>query len=340
MGVIRKLSNSANRVGAERSRGTRIGAVPPADNAEDVLDALQEMKADQRNEPLAARIAELEGLLAVSLTRYADVPMGEPRREPRASDLPVELWERPAPDPADFAPEHHLIGDLIGGLAPGAAERRAEAEARAHAAHAAALAEWQIVAGRRERALARLRDAARAHNREIAALETALEAGEPAAVELHARRVLEASPYPEGFPKAVTAALEAETGKLAVTLTAPPRDEAAPKAGSYRFVPERDHVMAIRRSEAAREELYQRVLAQMALRTLHEVFSTDRARRIHKMRVCLFADVLDPATGKPVRPRVLTVRATRRAIEALDLTRVDPVACVRRLKGAETAVGV
>ena len=44
-----------------------------------------------------------------------------------------------------------------------------------------------------------------------------------------------------------------------------------------------------------------------------------------------FVDTVDPRTGKPVRPMLVTVRTTRDVFDEMVLSRVDPLACLQQL---------
>ncbi len=47
--------------------------------------------------------------------------------------------------------------------------------------------------------------------------------------------------------------------------------------------------------------------------------------------VSAFVEAIDPSTGQQVRPCLVSVRTTRNEFEKLDLRRVDPKACLKRL---------
>jgi restriction system protein len=47
-----------------------------------------------------------------------------------------------------------------------------------------------------------------------------------------------------------------------------------------------------------------------------------------------FVDTIDRGTGRRIRPCLVTVRATREIFEGLDLSQVDPVACLKALNAS------
>jgi restriction system protein len=73
------------------------------------------------------------------------------------------------------------------------------------------------------------------------------------------------------------------------------------------------------------------VIAQIALRTIHELFEADTLSHLETIAINAHVDTIDRRTGHPVRPCLLTLRTTRDAFEQLDLAHVDPEACLRGL---------
>lgn len=94
------------------------------------------------------------------------------------------------------------------------------------------------------------------------------------AVEWFIDQVLAASTYPHGFPKAHQVSFQADTGDLLVEIDLPLED-VVPAARAYRYVKARDEMTTVPRPEKERKELYASVLAQTALRTVHELFAAD-----------------------------------------------------------------
>ena len=90
------------------------------------------------------------------------------------------------------------------------------------------------------------------------------------------------------------------------------------------------------RKAAEIKQLYQDIVASIALRTLHEVFEADQA---DALSICTFngmIDTHDPASGRPIRVPVVSVRAPKAAFLELRLDRVEKVACLRNL-GAQVS---
>ena len=85
---------------------------------------------------------------------------------------------------------------------------------------------------------------------------------------------------------------------------------------------------------AQRKARYADVLGQLTLRTIHEVFEADRHEKIESVVFNGHVDIIDPATGRPARPCLVTVRTTRDLFLSLELRNVEPIACLRKLNAS------
>jgi len=161
-------------------------------------------------------------------------------------------------------------------------------------------------------------------------LKQGFEAGQPDAVTRYFSLVLEASVYPAGIKGAAKVAFVPESKQLVVECDLPAFD-AIPEAGAYKYVKAQDQIAESPRPASQRRALYASVLAQMTLRTLHELFEADRMQKLGTVVFNGYVDTIDRATGRRMRPCLITVRTTREAFEQLDLSRVDPIACLKAL---------
>jgi restriction system protein len=78
--------------------------------------------------------------------------------------------------------------------------------------------------------------------------------------------------------------------------------------------------------------IYQSVIAQIALRTLREVFDSSPAAAISTIVFNGRLHAIDPVTGQKIQPHLITLRATRDQFKKLilDEPKLKPVECVRR----------
>ncbi|MFM9368168.1 restriction endonuclease [Streptomyces sp. Da 82-17] len=151
------------------------------------------------------------------------------------------------------------------------------------------------------------------------------------AVEWFIDQALAASKYPHGFPKAHRVSYQADTGDLLIEIDLPLED-VVPAARSYRYVKSRDEINPVPRPDKERKELYASVLAQTALRTVHELFAADTEGAVQSVALNGHVTTIDRATGREVHPCLITLQTSREEFEQLVLTQVDPRACLKRLR--------
>jgi restriction system protein len=145
--------------------------------------------------------------------------------------------------------------------------------------------------------------------------------------------VLQNSGYPNGFPQTTRAAFVKESAQLVIDYELPTID-VVPQVEKYRFARIQDEVTHTIRSAKARSAIYADVLAQTALRSLHEIYQSDIGQHVQTVVLNAHVSTVDPGTGKPIRPCLITVRTSRDEFLNFDLSRVDPLACLKQLKAA------
>ncbi|MCV7343081.1 restriction endonuclease [Mycolicibacterium rhodesiae] len=133
---------------------------------------------------------------------------------------------------------------------------------------------------------------------------------------------------PSGVEPAAKVGYSPESRQIVVEYELP-REGIVPKHKSYKWVKNKNVVQATPRPAGQVKAFYANSIAQLSLLCLHVIFSANRA-----FDVAVFngvVDTLDPRTGKPVRPCLISVRVTRETFDALDLVNVDPAACLKHL---------
>jgi restriction system protein len=303
-----------------------------------MLDYVARRQADveDKNEHLGEILSDLGSILSTGLHRDPRFPMETLYRTASPEDLPAELAAKAEPDRKHFDPPP--LG-FIASLWPGAKAKYAEAVLAATGRFEAALAEWQGLNTRREEAMTALRATVEAHNRDIDALILELDAGQPEAIKAYSEFVLINSPYPEGFQHDLRVGpdlrvgLVPESRQLVVDLRAPTIANLIPVVEQYRYVKAQDAVVPKAKSEKVRQSLYASVIAQLALRTIHELFAAaDIREHIETVVLNVYVVATDPGTGKTVKPYIVSTRVSRQDFNELELASVEPVACLKRLK--------
>jgi restriction system protein len=174
------------------------------------------------------------------------------------------------------------------------------------------------------------------HNAQIDALAARVAGGEPAAVREFFSAALTASPWPGEFPREGRVAWDPRAGQLMVDRQLPGLD-VVPAVARYRYVKAGDRQIEIARPAGERATLYRQLLARCVLRVLAVAYQADRRGVIQLATVNGYVHGSDPATGQASEVFVVTLTAARPAFTALDLSRVDPVACLEGLGGQLSA---
>lgn len=185
--------------------------------------------------------------------------------------------------------------------------------------------------GQRDSALAEIVK----RNSEIAELAKAYQSGEPQAIITYNVMVLERSQYPEGFPQEFRLAYIPESKELVIEYELP-TTEIIPTVQEYRLAKNKETLEEVGRKSAEIKELYQEVIAAISIRTIHEVFEADQVNHLDLVTFNGFVASVDPATGRDIRPHLISVRSTKERFSELNLARVDKRACLRNL-GAQVS---
>lgn len=300
--------------------------------------ASRQREAEARTAAVEQRILALDQVLTsvlgkpplsfTKLRRTAHIPAFEP------GHLGAP---RQAPQPQQFAVRRPgALSRLFGGE-----ERFQRRAAEAEALFAAAVKDYQQREKQRQRDLnalrteyeakaARERAAVTEHNTGVDRWKLAFAAGEVEAVERFVSQVLERSRYPEGFERRFQVAYRPEKLDVVVEFELPSQ-EIVPAVRGFRYVKTRDAVDPQPRPVTEVKQRYARLIASVALRTLHEIFAATPVSLVEAVVFNGRVSTVDRATGKNVRPHLLSVEAKRSAFAGLVLGAVEPAACLKHL---------
>ncbi|WP_199565429.1 restriction endonuclease [Spongiactinospora rosea] len=298
----------------------------------------QQATAEKKSAELERRVAELDQVLVAALSAppftfgrsrvVASVPPFAPGRLAVAESAPQ--WESFAPSPPS------ALGRVFGGRS------RYERELQeAHDRFDSAIAEHQAREHQRlldlttarttyDHQVAAANAQAAAQNARLSRLRADFETGVPEAVEWVAGQVLERSVYPSGFPRIFQVAYRPENRDLVIEIELPPQS-VIPNVRAYKYVKTRDAIEPVPRAETEIKKRYATLLACVALRTLHEIFASTPGAIVEAVVFNGRLKTIDQATGKRVRPHLVSAEAERADFEELVLSEVNPIACLKRL---------
>lgn len=355
--IARESARQQRQAEAERKRQERlhIQAARNAERAQKLLDKedkqrylearLEETAA--MNAELAETIKALQNILEHTLDVNDTIAFESLRIRENYSPAPIpqELSvAKPAPDKKTFIAAIKVPGFLENALGLKgryrreiqAAEAQYEAARKAHEAseqeRLARLAELQA---QNEAAKQAFFAKAKQRNQEVDELETLYKNGDISAVITYNSMVLERSEYPDGFPQTFRLAYAPESKEMVIEYELP-KVTIIPDVVEYKYTKAKDEIEGKSRKANEIKELYQDIVASVTIRTLHEVLEADQAKLIDVVTFNGFVNSVDPATGKDIRPCLVSVRTTRDKFLEINLTRIDKRACLRNL-GAQVS---
>ncbi|GAB3652815.1 restriction endonuclease [Actinocorallia lasiicapitis] len=290
------------------------------------------------NATLAQRLTELDELLVSGLGRNTAVDVNGMKE--RRAHLPFEpgpaARPEPPPRPEQFAPPQPTgLSRLFGGA------KYEEAVRQGRLAYETACAEHatreqarrtQLEGLQREHArrVAEAVERTRRQHAEVDAYLRDLATGLPSAVVAYFDFVLNSAPSPEGFPAEWRMAYVPDSRQLVVEYELPAIG-VIPKVKAYRYVKTSDAIAETARPATQIRARYTSVVGQLALRVVRDLFTADTRAQARSIVLNGMVSTVDAATGRPIRPCLLTLRTTRETFAELDLAHVDPAACLRHL---------
>lgn len=191
--------------------------------------------------------------------------------------------------------------------------------------NAAAIEEWNAAAGK-------FRQDQEYENAAISKHKLDYESLQPDAITNYSGLVLSASEYPDAFPKDFD--LEYVSGtKILIVDFSLPAPEHLPRIKEVKYVKTKDELVEVLLPENESNRLYDDVLYQICLRTLHELFDADVIGALNAIVFNGWVKSIDKATGKEVNGCVISVHAKKEEFQNINLGNVDAKACFKALKG-------
>jgi restriction system protein len=290
------------------------------------------------NDDLDRSVAGLEGLLAASLDvdhRISFPGLKKPAAQPAWLHARLEIPE-PAPVLDTFLPTSRTgLGKVFGkgkheqsvaaarlAFEQAREQHRQREEQRSHAL-AKARAEWQAAVD------AAAAGATRQHQ-DVDTFETDYKRGDLDAVVSYCSMVLDASRYPPEFPQLFKLAYVPESRQVVVEYQLP-TVSIVPGVRAHKYVRNSDSVSETGRPQSQVKALYASVVAQLVIRSLHELFQADVGGHVDTVVLNGVVDTVDPGSGRPIQPCLVTVRVTREQFNEMDLAQVEPLACLKHL---------
>ncbi|MFF4487119.1 restriction endonuclease [Streptomyces sp. NPDC001544] len=164
-------------------------------------------------------------------------------------------------------------------------------------------------------------------------VQAALVGGDPEALTGSVEAAMTEASYPEGLRDSWRCAFVPEARELLLEVDLPGQS-VVPTAAAYRYKASTPPaVTAQPRKEAEIKQMYRLLVARLALRAINEVLTLTPAALVDVVVSNGHVNAKNRATGKAIRPCLVSVRATRETLDdlVLDEPELDPVECLRHL---------
>ena len=151
-------------------------------------------------------------------------------------------------------------------------------------------------------------------------------------IEEYFSAVLSKSEYPDWMPRIFEVHYNPDNEIILVSYSLPSID-ALPRLRQVTYVQSRDQFTEKEISNAQAGKLYDAVVYQIALRTVHEIYDADQMCAIASVVFNGQVTSVDKGTGLNSTACIMSLLATRDEFVHINLARVDPKECFKALKG-------
>jgi restriction system protein len=170
-------------------------------------------------------------------------------------------------------------------------------------------------------------------NRRLEEFITNLSYGTADAVQEYVSIVLASSVYPRHFRVTHEFEFDPASAELRLTVVVPAPSE-IPEVKAYKYVRASDEITEVPSSQKECRERYASAIHQVALRSFHEVFESDRKALIRTISLEVGTRTVDPATGRRTYMPFVVAAASRETFVEFDLSGVVPALTLARLGAA------
>ena len=171
-----------------------------------------------------------------------------------------------------------------------------------------------------------------AGNKKVDDLKESYFSGDRNAVENYCELVLNNSLYPEDFPKSFDLEYDPDNKTLIIEYQLP-TPEHIPSTKEFKFVASRKEIKAVPRPQNQINALYDSLIYQLTLRTIHELFEADQGKVLDLITFNGWVDFINKSNGKQEHSCIVSLQTRKEEFEDINLALVDPKQCFKSLKG-------
>jgi len=174
------------------------------------------------------------------------------------------------------------------------------------------------------------------HNQRIEKFKKAYFNKDPFTVVEYCKMVLNNSDYPKSFPKKFQIEYNPHNQILIVEYQLPTQEN-LPTLKEVKYVASRSEIKEIYISDLQLNNLYNDVIYQITLRTIHELFNADTANALKAISFNGWVNSINKATGRMEYKCILSIQVNKEKFMEIQLENVDPKVCFKNLKGVASS---
>lgn len=148
--------------------------------------------------------------------------------------------------------------------------------------------------------------------------------------------VLSNSNYPDYFPQTFDLDFNLSTKVLVINYQLPSISK-LPTLKEVRFIQSRNELTEKHISQIQLNKIYDNLLYQIVLRSIHEIFEADQINSVASVVFNGYVDSINPATGHEVNACILSMQVNREEFEDINLASINLKACFKKLKGVSAS---
>ncbi len=172
---------------------------------------------------------------------------------------------------------------------------------------------------------------AKIYNQELLEFKKAFESGEEEAIVEYVTKVLNDSEYLPDMVRDFEINYNKDSKSLLIDYSLPAPDD-VPNTKELKFVKTAKEIRDVSFKKGEFESFYNGIISQIALRTMHEVFESVYTNAIDTIIFNGMTSTTDKTTGQTIEPYILSVLTNREQFEAINLSKIDPIACLNALE--------
>lgn len=144
--------------------------------------------------------------------------------------------------------------------------------------------------------------------------------------------VLSRSKYPEYITKSfeIEYFQESKTLKIKYNL---PQIEDIPKVNEIKYISSKDEFKESLLTDINLFKLYEKIITQICLRSIHEVFEADKINSIEEVIFNGWIEKVNRINGKLLNENIISIHSNKKEFMSIEFERVDILLCFRNLKG-------